>query len=370
MKVFVLFSVFFICINLQAKDKQFSDYFSKGEKQRLALLINGNHYLKPQVRNKDLIDKLKLNSFLSTLDPYSRYFNSVEISFKKKRDKLTRQGIGLDLLIENNRILAIPIKDGPAYRSGFKTPKYISRIDKQKINPMLFESYKFLSSFPVGKIIEIETQSKLLENIYKVETKFFEQQHVFLEKLNEYNVLTIRKFSDQSTMKIKKVISSVSKKKPLVIDIRHNPGGDLYATVDTLSFFLDDDLSVAYLEDRDNLIPLQTISTKIVPKRKIILLVSSFTASSAEIFAQAIKNYLPETILMGGATSGKCLAQETHHLPNGSAIQLSKYQVLNSTKESCQNIQSHIDIYVDDMEIISLTKILTMLRVKLTKSFT
>lgn len=364
MKTFFFLGLFLLSMNLAAKDNNYNSGFSEEDKQRLTVLIRNNHYLKPKVNQQVLSNVLDLNSFLNKLDPYSKYFSSKEMHFKQMRSKVTRLGVGLDLLIEGDSVLGIPVKGGPAYKAGFTSPMYINTINNRQIDPLSFDSYEFLANFSLEQKVEIQTISKDLidMNKYQVKVASFDQKHVSIQHLNQFNVLTIRHFSDRSTTEIKKSVNLLSSKKPLIIDLRHNPGGDLYATVDTLSFFLENDLSVAFLQEGKTSIPLHTISDNYPPKRKIYLLLSPFTASSAEIFAQAIKHYIPKTILVGSPTLGKCLAQEIHSLANESAIQLSAYQVLNAKKEFCQNIPLSIDIELEDAETIELTQIISLLQ--------
>ena len=60
----------------------------------------------------------------------------------------------------------------------------------------------------------------------------------------------------------------------------------------------------------------------------VTLRVSRFTASSAEIFAHALKAHLPGTRVVGEATRGKCLVQQRFGLADGSELVLSTGQFL------------------------------------------
>jgi len=366
MKCFILLFSLIVFGDLYGKSSPIHK-FSSDDKKRLAFIIQNNHYLKPKIDREALSNTSLLNEFLATLDPYSKFFNAKEMRFKRERSEKIRLGIGLDLLIEENRILGIPVKDGPAYKAGLISPIYINTIDDKEIDPSNFESYSFLTGFFPRQNVAIETISKdeVDLNKYRINVDKFEQKYSFLTRSEGYDILTIRQFSDETTEKIKVLMSSMSSRKPLIIDLRHNPGGDLYATVDTLSFFLKNNLEVAFLKEKDFLIPLHTVSEKVIINKEIIILLSSFTASSAEIFAQAIKNFLPETKLIGLPSAGKCLAQKTYILKNKSAIQLSSFNVLNAKKELCQNEPLDIDLRINDSETKSIKTIITELSLQL-----
>lgn len=364
-RLFLFLTTFFLATNLIAKEYEANTSFSIKEKQRIGIIISSNHFKKPRITQKSLHDTVSLNHYLSQLDPYSKYISAKEAAFKKKRGKARRLGIGLDLLIDGDLILGVPIKDGPAYQAGITTPVYICSINKKKIKSTEFESYQFLAEFSQGQIVEIQTMSKTAKKLgkYQVKVEWFVQKHVDIKPVGKVNVLSIRLFSNDSTLRIKKALETLSQDKALIIDLRFNPGGDLYATTDTLSFFIEQNLAVAYLKEKSikNPLPLKTVSGRSISNKKVYLLLSQFTASSAEIFAQAIKHYLPQTVFIGSATAGKCLAQETHLLKSKSAIQLSVYEVLNAQKEHCQNKPLIADIKIKNIETMPLTQVISLL---------
>lgn len=363
MKVSLFICLLYLSLSAFAADLEVDGQFSETDKQRFSVLIRNNHYLKPKTNQDNLENTAKLNQFLNTLDPYSKYFSAKEMKFKEKRSKKNRLGIGLDFLIEGEKILGVPVNNGPAFNNGFITPRYIGKINNNQIVPSNFESYQFLANFTLDQEVEVQTTTSkdLVKDNHKIKAQRFEQQHVTVKSLKKFNILTIRQFSEEATVKTRELLNSISSKKPLIIDLRHNPGGDLYATVDTLSFFLENDQTVAYLEERGISIPLHTLSDNTPPKRKIYLLLSNFTASSAEVFAQAIKHYMPQTVLVGLPTSGKCLAQEIYTLEKDAALQLSSYKVLNANKEFCQSKPIDIEIKIENSEVTSIEKIVSLL---------
>lgn len=363
--IFLMLNIVLLATVAEAKNYKHEDTFSKKERQVIRILVANNHFEKASVSQAALASPSVFATYLNQLDPYSKYFTAKEVAFKHKRENKKRLGIGLDLLLNGKKILGVPIKGGPAYQAGIKTPAYICTIDQRKIDASKFESYQFLANFSAGQNVEVQTASKKGKKLkpYQVQVKSFTQSHVSIEHLDAYDVLSIRQFSNDSTARIKQYLKSLSPKKPLVVDLRFNPGGDLYATTDTLSFFLKENMTVAYLKERSSRAPLalKTVSGKIISNKKIYLLLSQFTASSAEIFAQAIKHYLPQTVFVGGATTGKCLAQETYSLDNKSALQLSVYEVLNAQKSRCQNKPLIADIKIKNIEIMPLTQVINSL---------
>lgn len=360
MRIFLFLYVFCLATSLSAKQQD--TLFSEKEKQRIGMLIASSHFQKPNISKAALRTPSSLSYYLNQLDPYSKYFSTREVSFKKKRSEDKRLGLGLDLLVDGELILSIPIKNGPAFQVGFKTPAYLYSINNKKISTSNFNSYKFLVDFSSGQSVKVKTASKMgkLLDTYHIQARPFNQKHVSVKHFKRFSLLSIRQFTSNTTNTIKQVLISLPKNKPLIIDLRYNPGGDLYATIDTLSFFLKKNLTVAYLNQKGigEPIPLKTLSGKLPSNRKIYLLLSHFTASSAEIFAQAIQHYLPQTVTIGSASAGKCLAQEIHLLEDNSAIQLSVYEVLNARRSHCQYRPIPANIKINEIETMPLSELI------------
>ncbi len=147
----------------------------------------------------------------------------------------------------------------------------------------------------------------------------------------------------------------------IIIDLRHTPGGDLYATTDALSFLLKKNQDIAYLKSGKHLISLQSLDGQIIRKKKVIILLSRFTASSAEIFTLALKHYYPNLTLVGEKTAGKCLAQEDFPLKNNALLHLSVYAVLTPTSLPCQDIPILPDHMINNIELMDIKEIIKRL---------
>lgn len=333
--------------------------FSATLKRQIAHFIATKHYLKPRFDAvyAAIHDQQSLNTYLKKLDKYSDYRSKEKIEFAKRRNKERRIGIGVDFLIHAGRILAIPIDNTPLVKSGMKNPDYLTSINNKIIRYNDFDSYRFLGYLRSGEKVILATQGKK----YNVRARKINNKTVNYKEVKQYGVLTIRRFTENNVSLIKDALLQAKKMPQIIIDLRHNPGGDLYAATDTLSFFLRKNKNIAYLKNSNGVIDLQSFQGRIIKNKRIIILTSQFTASTAEIFIRALKYYYPKIKTVGEATTGKCLAQENFSLKNGALLHLSVYKVLMPNRQSCQDAPIQPDFIMKNIELMPIKNIVDKL---------
>ncbi|MBQ5534387.1 MAG: S41 family peptidase, partial [Lachnospiraceae bacterium] len=108
--------------------------------------------------------------------------------------------------------------------------------------------------------------------------------------------------------------------KAIVFDLRTNPGGLVDSVTDILDKILPEGVTV-YMIDKDGKKEEFKSDAKHHFDIPITVLTSSSTASSAEIFSGAIRDFKYGTII-GEKTYGKGIVQRTIPLADGSAVKL------------------------------------------------
>ena len=106
----------------------------------------------------------------------------------------------------------------------------------------------------------------------------------------------------------------------LIIDLRGNPGGLVTAVCDTLRQILPEGL-IVYTEDKNGKREEYTCDGDTPISIPLVVLVNENTASAAEIFTGAVKDYGIGTIV-GTTTFGKGIVQNTFQLSDGSVVKL------------------------------------------------
>ena len=106
----------------------------------------------------------------------------------------------------------------------------------------------------------------------------------------------------------------------LIIDLRGNPGGLVTAVCDTLRQILPEGL-IVYTEDKNGKREEYTCDGDTPISIPLVVLVNENTASAAEIFTGAVKDYGIGTIV-GTTTFGKGIVQNTFQFSDGSVVKL------------------------------------------------
>lgn len=137
-----------------------------------------------------------------------------------------------------------------------------------------------------------------------------------------------------------------------VVDLRQNGGGDVYAVTQTLGVFLGNGTMV-YLRDGQGDYYRYVSQQEQTTTYPAIVLTSGQTASSAEIFALAMKDR-GGGMIIGSNTYGKGVAQviltqeqQPEALKDGDALRITAYQYYGVNGNTAQNIGVIPDLLVD-----------------------
>ena len=344
-----------------------SENFPEEKQQKIANLLAQHHYKKPNVSDnlKQTGSSLQLNQYLTSLDAYSKYMSPEENRFFQERAKLTRIDIGINLLVHKEEVLAVPLLGSPAYKLGLTLPSQLLSLNERNISFADFSSYRFLGSLMPGNIVltEIKAPNSRKPISYAIPAQRYTRELVEYTERGNLGVITIHEFRETTTQQMRTFLPMAMHQDGLVIDLRYCPGGDLFTTIDMLSLFLPPEQNAAFLttDGQEKPVALQSLPGKIFHGKPIYLLISKYTASSSEIFIHAIKKYINASYIIGEATTGKCLAIEKYELKDGSALQLSAYEILTPDRQSCNGIPILPDIRIPNIELRELDAIIQVL---------
>lgn len=174
----------------------------------------------------------------------------------------------------------------------------------------------------LGQIMDIKAEIKPYEQPV-LETKILNDEIYYLD-INYFDWDTadviyeeLKKFKDYKFDK-------------LLIDLRGNLGGDLDAAVAAASFFFDDEV-VCYYKTREGIEEVKRTEDRLIFDSRIAILISENTASSAELFAKALRNKAGAT-LVGRTSYGKDIGQEFFEI-NGLEIKLTTLAISTNRDE-------------------------------------
>lgn len=225
-------------------------------------------------------------------------------------------------------------KNGPAAKSGLKSDDVIVAVDgKELIGTPIEEVVTFIRG-DEGTLVRLTIHRASTKETFD---KTMPRERVLIQDVygevlsGEYlrgepkiGRLEIRSYSETIVEQFDEELASLEKQgiQGLIIDLRGNPGGLMDAAVDMASRFIDGKLIVSVR--RKTGAPEKYYARNGLAQRKpypIIVLVDESTASAAEIFAGALRDYRIATIV-GEHTYGKAAVQAVVVLDDGAQAKI------------------------------------------------
>ena len=277
-----------------------------------------------------------INEMLEQLgDPYTRFMEPEE--FKNLQidtsGELTGVGIQIALDEETDYIRVIsPIEDTPAYDAGILARDLIIAIDGQSTKGMeLSEAVSLIRGKP-GSEVTLTIQRQTREVDYEI-TRARIEVHPVRSRLHEtregeeVGYIRLNQFSSNAPEEMRAAIRELQEKdiEGYVLDLRSNPGGLLYASVEIARMWIDEGKIVSTV-DRQGEVERQNAKGNALTDKPLVVLVDGGSASASEILSGALQDQ-NRAVIVGTQTFGKGLVQSVRGLGDGSgiAVTIAKY---------------------------------------------
>ncbi|GAB4533245.1 MAG: S41 family peptidase [Pleurocapsa sp.] len=267
-------------------------------------------------------------------DPYTRFMDPEE--FKNMQidtsGELTGVGIQIAKDEETDRLLVIsPIEDTPAFEVGILAKDIIVSIDGTDTKGMdVNDAVKLIRGKPGSKVtLTVERNGK--KSDYEI-TRARIQIHPVRASIQDTTIgkvgyIRLTQFSAQASKEMREAIKDLETKQVegYVLDLRSNPGGLLYASIDIARMWLQDGTIVSTV-DRQGERDRKLANHNALTDKPLVVLVDGGSASASEILSGALQDNGRAT-LVGTQTFGKGLVQSVRSLGDGSglAVTIAKY---------------------------------------------
>jgi len=289
-----------------------------------------------------------IDNMLSTLDPYTTYFDQEDLKDFSTQITGEYAGIGSGIAYKDGKIaITEPFEGKPADKAGLKTGDYILEIDGKDMTTcekVEGEAYgRTLSNF-VSNNLKGQPGTTIAVKIERPGEKKPITVNVIREKITidpipYYGLINpntgyiyLSSFTDKSAADVKKAFLELKKQgiSSLVFDLRQNGGGILEEAVQIVNMFVSKGKVVVSTKgklkqlDRTYRTTLEPIDTEI----PIVVLVDRGSASASEIVAGSLQD-MDRAVLLGERTFGKGLVQSTREVPYGGGIKVTtaKYYI-------------------------------------------
>jgi len=303
------------------KEESFSQGYTDKEMQAYSEAVSEIERRALLPKSRQEIIRGSLRAYLKNLDRFSDYLSPEEYSAFKQSQSGQYVGIGMD--IEKNQsghFVCFPYPDSPAYKAGIRSGDILIAIDGMGVfNKTVFQiASKAMGEKNTAVNLKIKRQSDRDQEISVIRDTIVSKTVGFKEE-SGFSILSISRFSPGTSREIKLNLGDIQNRKALIIDLRKNPGGDLYAAIDSAMLFLEKERKIVDVASRDVEKSFTSTSSPINLTTPLYIWQDDFTASAAEVFTAAlVQNKRAESV--GRKTFGKGVQQKVIELSDGSAL--------------------------------------------------
>ncbi|MGJ5675303.1 MAG: carboxyl-terminal processing protease CtpC [Nostochopsis sp.] len=293
-----------------------------------------SEYLNKSYKNNEEAYK-SIREMLKKLDdPYTRFMDPEEFKNMQVDTSGELTGIGIQIgLDEKTKKLTVisPIEDTPAFKAGMLAKDTIIYINGKSTEGMdTNEAVALIRGEPGSKVnLTILRQGQRKEftitrariEIHPVE---FSQKQT---PVGNVGYIRLKQFSANAAKEMQDAIKNLESKQVsgYVLDLRNNPGGLLYSSVDIARMWMDRGTIVSTI-DRQGETEREIANGRALTNKPLVVLVDKGSASASEILSGALQDN-KRAVVVGSQTFGKGLVQSVRPLDDGSglAVTIAKY---------------------------------------------
>ena len=259
-------------------------------------------------------------------DPYSVYYTPEEAEEVFAQSEGIYYGIGayvqLDTVTGYGMITGT-IKGTPAEEAGLRAEDIIYKVEGEDMFGLELDQVVarikgeegtkvHITLVRDGKELEVEVERRKIESP-TVEHNMLDDRMGYV-RISEFDDVTVNQFTEA----LKSI--KAQNAEGMILDLRANPGGSLYAVVDIADMLLGEGL-ILYTEDKAGYREEYKSDPQKAIDIPIVILVDGHSASASEVLSGALKDH-GEATLVGTTTFGKGIVQTLRTLQDGSAIKL------------------------------------------------
>jgi carboxyl-terminal processing protease len=302
-----------------------------------------SHYVDPIDPDHVIFDGA-IRQMLSTLDPFSAFFDRQQFKQLQEQTRGEALGFGSILYVQPGKVLVLQTAQGsPSWRAGLGPGDEIVEINGERLDQLDFKSLIQLlqrsRSHPVrlGILHPGKTELQDVRLVPKeVDMPTVDNAFVFPEEQIGY--IHVSGFDAKTTKEVQDAVEKLggSKLKGLLLDLRNNHGGVVATAVGVASLFLPPNMPVLTMRGRG--VPTESYSTNASPvhfNMPMVVLVNGETASAAELLTAALEEH-DRAVVAGEASYGKGVVENVIPLSDNTGLALTVAQYFTPSGRSIQ----------------------------------
>jgi len=271
-------------------------------------------------------------------DPYTRFLPPEDFKNLQVDTQGELTGVGIQIALDEDTqqvVVVAPIEDTPAFEAGIIARDAIVEIDGKSTEGLeLNQVVSMIRGKPgTSVLLTMERDGERLEfNVTRARIEIHPVR-ARVEATDRGNIGYIRlnQFSANAADEMRAAIRDLEGEgiEGYVLDLRSNPGGLLFASIEIARMWYDEGTIVSTV-NRRGISRQERANNSALTDKPLVVLVDGGSASASEILSGAIQD-LDRGKLVGTKTFGKGLVQSVRRLGDGSgiAVTIAKYLTPN-----------------------------------------
>jgi carboxyl-terminal processing protease len=324
-----------------------------------------SQYLSRNYANKEDAYKAIREMLKLLNDGYTRFMDPAEFKNMQIDTSGELTGVGIQLAAdEKTKKLTVvsPIEGSPASTAGIAAKDIITKIDDKTTEGMDVNKAVTLIRGPVNTQVRLTVQrgtQQLEFNLKRAKIEIHPvQASVQQSPTGKVGYIRLVQFSANAAPEMRDAINKMEKENVsgYVLDLRSNPGGLLYASVDIARMWLKDGGIVSTV-DRQGISDREAANGRALTDKPMVVLVDGGSASASEILSGALQDN-KRAMIVGTKTFGKGLVQSVRGLGDGSglAVTIAKYLTPNGRDINKHGIDPDVVIELSDQQRQALVR--------------
>lgn len=275
---------------------------------------------------REMLEKLE--------DPYTRFMDPEEFKSLQVDTSGELTGIGIQIAAdEKTKKLTViaPIEDTPAFAAGLLAKDIIVKINGKSTQGMDVNQAVSLIRGQPGTQVTLTIERNGQQKDYQIKRARIELHPVRYSyqpsPTGGVGYIRLTQFSANAASEMRDAIKDLEKKpvQGYILDLRSNPGGLLFSSVEIAQMWLADGTIVSTV-DRGGKKDIEKSNNRALTNKPLVVLIDGGSASASEILSGALQDN-NRAMLVGTKTFGKGLVQSVRGLGDGSglAVTIAKY---------------------------------------------
>jgi carboxyl-terminal processing protease len=268
-----------------------------------------------------------IKGMLSSLDPYTVFFNEQEVLKFKINNTGEYTGIGAMITRKEDKlIIKEPYKNFPADKAGLKAGDEITQIGDTPLSDFKDDASQLLKGSKNTKIdIKYLRQGKPFSTVLTLDEVEIKSVPYFAKIDDKTGYIVLAQFNKKASTETREALEQLKKEgaERIVLDLRGNPGGLLNEAVNICNLFVPKNEIIVTTKskiEKHNTI-YKTSKEPIDTSIPLVILVNGRSASASEIVSGALQD-LDRAVVLGSRSFGKGLVQRPVELTYGTQLKV------------------------------------------------